>query len=97
MRQLHNGSCLRSIVAPKHGTLHSLLRPRFNLIGLVGVEAGINYTFALTLQATIQLARPDVVFTPAALFGLYAGVTIVHAIVNTVSAHEADLLTELMR
>ena len=35
-------------------------------------------------QATIQMANPSFVATPYTLFGLYAGVTVTHAIINTV-------------
>lgn len=48
------------------------------------MEAGINYTFVLTLQAALMLARPGTAFTAAQLFGVYVGVTAVHAVINMV-------------
>jgi hypothetical protein len=50
----------------------------------VGVEAGINITFAVTLQATVQLAQPGAAFGRPQLFGVYAAVTVVHAAINMV-------------
>ncbi|KAI8468100.1 MAG: amino acid permease-domain-containing protein [Monoraphidium minutum] len=66
-----------------------------NLIGLVGVESGINYTFAVTLQAAVQMARPGWAATPAQLFGIYCGVTVCHALINTLPIHAIGVMNRV--
>ena len=71
-------------VAPRRArALAAWLTLWFNFIGLVGVQAGINYTFVVTLQAAVQLGGGPR-FTPSVQYAVYVGVTAVHALINMV-------------
>jgi hypothetical protein len=61
----------------------------------VGVQAGIAFTLALTLQATVRLAVPGALATPAALFGVYVAATATHTLVNMLPIHWIGLMNRV--
>ncbi|GBF90646.1 amino-acid permease BAT1-like protein [Raphidocelis subcapitata] len=80
-------------VAPKScRALAAWLTLWFNLTGLVGVEAGINFTFAATFEATLQLAYPGFSLGAGGLFGVYAAITVIHGLINMLPIHYIGIM-----
>lgn len=59
------------------------------------MQAGIAFTLALTLQATVRLAVPGALATPAALFGVYVAATATHTLVNMLPIHWIGLMNRV--
>lgn len=70
----------------KRGPLFSWVTGWFNLLGQVGITAGVEYTVVMYLQQVISIGRGEYYeFTQAQQFGIYCGFVILHGIANAIS------------
>lgn len=70
----------------RHGPLFSWITGWFQMLGQVGITAGVEYTVVLYLQQVISIARGE--FMPLsrpAVFGLYCAFIALHATMNIIS------------
>lgn len=70
----------------KHGPLFSWVTGWFNLLGQVGITAGVEYTVVMYLQQVISIGRGEFYqFTQAQQFGLYCAFVALHGVANAIS------------
>jgi amino acid transporter len=81
-------------VAPKNGPAWSWFTGWFNLLGQLGITAGIDFGFAAFFCAFLHLAF-DVEVTRLILVGTYTGVLAVHGLMNTFGIKLVALLNDV--
>ncbi|KAL6776977.1 AOC1 [Auxenochlorella protothecoides x Auxenochlorella symbiontica] len=70
----------------RHGPLYSWITGWFNLLGQVGITAGVEYTVVMYLQQVISISEGRYYeFTRAQQYGLYCGFIILHGVANAIS------------
>jgi amino acid transporter len=81
-------------VAPKNGPAWSWFTGWFNLLGQLGITAGIDFGFAAFFCALLHLAF-DIEITRLILIAAYTGVLAVHGLMNTFGIRLVALLNDV--
>jgi amino acid transporter len=81
-------------VAPKNGPAWSWFTGWFNLLGQLGITAGIDFGFSAFFCAFISIAF-DVEITRLILVGTYTGILIIHGLMNTFGIRLVALLNDV--
>ncbi|GAB4816144.1 hypothetical protein N2152v2_003190 [Parachlorella kessleri] len=73
------------VLAGPYGPLFSWISGWLQMLGQVGMTAGVEYTLVRFLEQMIQVQNPDFALTGSQLFGIYCGFIIFHASINCIS------------
>lgn len=70
-------------LARRNGAMWSWMTGWFNLLGLIGVIASVDYALATFIGFFVQLYRPAFELSVGNVFLIYAGVLVAHGLLNT--------------
>lgn len=73
------------VLGAQWGPLFAWVCGWLNLLGQVGITAGVEYTVVNYLQAMIQVTHPGFTFAKGEFWGVYFGVTAFHGVLNAIS------------
>lgn len=80
----------------RHGPLMAWITGWFQLLGQVGITAGVEYTVVLYLQQVICIARQEYTpFSPGMVFGIYCAFVVLHCLFNMLSTRLLGWMSEV--
>lgn len=82
------------VMGGKNGPLYAWITGWFQLLGQVGITAGVEYTVVMYLQQVICIAKGRYYYlSKGATFGLYCAFTIFHGVLNCLSTNMLGMLS----